>query len=83
MAVKEDLVNNWTDVKNLRQIFICIRLFMMKEAQWINPKIRISLRGSLLLLCCSFPLVLFSSIILLICFVFVFVFYVTIFLASG
>ena len=77
MAVKEDLVNNWTDVKNLRQIFffICIRLFMMKEAQWINTKIRISLRGSLLLLCCSFPLVLFSSIILLICFVFVFVFY--------
>lgn len=46
MAVKGDVVNYGVDGKHLRQefSFIGIRLFTMKEAQWINTRIRISLR---------------------------------------
>lgn len=40
-------MNYGVDGKHLRQefSFIGIRLFAMKEAQWINTRIRISLRG--------------------------------------
>lgn len=46
MAVKGDLVNYGVDGKHIQQefSFIGIRLFAMKEAQWINTRIRISLR---------------------------------------
>lgn len=47
MAVKGDVVNYGVDGKHIWQefSFIGIRLFTMKEAQWINTRIRISLRG--------------------------------------